>query len=47
VIGLYIYQAAFSEYRMGIASAASILLLLGTMVLTLIQLRVFRDDRNA
>jgi ABC-type sugar transport system permease subunit len=46
VIGLYIYKAAFSEYRMGIASAASILLLLGTMVLTLIQLRVFRDGRN-
>jgi ABC-type sugar transport system permease subunit len=47
VIGLYIYKAAFAEYRMGIASAASILLLLGTLVLTLIQLRVFRDGRNA
>lgn len=47
VIGLYIYKAAFSEYRMGIAAAASILLLLGTMVLTLIQLRVFRDGRDA
>jgi multiple sugar transport system permease protein len=47
VIGLYIYKAAFSEYRMGIAAAASILLLLGTMVLTVIQLRVFRDGRDA
>jgi multiple sugar transport system permease protein len=47
VIGLYIYKAAFSEYRMGIAAAASILLLLGTMVLTVVQLRVFRDGRDA
>ena len=47
VIGLYIYQAAFSQFRMGIASAASVLLLLGTLLLTAVQLRVFRDGRVA
>jgi ABC-type sugar transport system permease subunit len=47
VIGLYIYQTAFSQYRMGIASAASILLLLGTMLLTVIQLRLFRESPDA
>ena len=45
VVGLFIYQAAFSEFRMGIASAASVLLLLGTLVLTAVQLRLFRDGR--
>jgi ABC-type sugar transport system permease subunit len=46
VIGLYIFQTAFSQFRMGIAAAASVLLLGGTMVLTVIQLRMFRDGRN-
>ena len=47
VIGLYIYQTAFMDFRMGIASAASVLLLIGTLVLTLVQLRMFRDSRTA
>jgi ABC-type sugar transport system permease subunit len=47
VVGLYIYQAAFSQFRMGIASAASVLLLLGTLLLTAVQLRLFRDGRVA
>jgi len=45
VVGLYIYQAAFSQFRMGIASAASVLLLLGTLLLTLLQLRLSRGGR--
>jgi multiple sugar transport system permease protein len=47
VVGLYIYQAAFSQFRMGIASAASVMLLLGTLLLTAVQLRLFRDGRVA
>jgi ABC-type sugar transport system permease subunit len=47
VIGLYIFQTAFSQYRMGIASAASVFLLGATMLLTVIQLRLFRDSRTA
>jgi multiple sugar transport system permease protein len=45
VVGLYIYQAAFSQFRMGIASAASVLLLIGTLALTALQLRLARDGR--
>lgn len=42
VIGLYIYQAAFQFFRMGIATAASMLLLVGIMSLTILQMWVFR-----
>lgn len=45
VIGLYIYQAAFSFFKMGMASAASILLLAGVMALTLVQMWLFRDTQ--
>lgn len=47
VVGFFIFQAAFSQFRMGVASAASMLLLAGTMLLTVLQLRVFRDGRSA
>jgi len=43
VIGLYIYQSAFQNFKMGVASAASILLLAGVMTLTLIQMWLFRN----
>jgi multiple sugar transport system permease protein len=43
VIGLYIYQSAFSFFKMGMASAASILLLVGVMALTMVQMWLFRD----
>jgi ABC-type sugar transport system permease subunit len=45
VIGLYIYEAAFTQFRMGVASAASMMLLAGTMLLTGLQLWLFRDRR--
>jgi multiple sugar transport system permease protein len=44
VLSLFIYQTGFQFFKMGLASAASMFLLFGTMVFTLIQLRVFRDD---
>jgi ABC-type sugar transport system permease subunit len=43
VIGLYIYQQAFQFFKMGVASAASMLLLVGIMLLTLFQMWLFRD----
>jgi multiple sugar transport system permease protein len=43
VIGLYIYQAAFQFFQMGLATAASMLLLAGIMLLTIIQMWFFRD----
>ena len=43
VIGLYIYQQAFQFFKMGVASAASMLLLAGIMLLTLFQMWIFRD----
>jgi multiple sugar transport system permease protein len=43
VIGLYICQQAFQFFKMGVASAASMLLLLGIMLLTLFQMWIFRD----
>ena len=43
VIGLYIYQQAFQFFRMGTASAASMVLLAGIMLLTLFQMWLFRD----
>jgi len=44
VLSLFIYQTGFQFFKMGLASAASIFLLLGTMTFTLLQLRLFRDD---
>lgn len=46
VLSLFIYQTGFQYLKMGLASAASIVLLLGTLVFTLIQLRVLRDGRH-
>jgi multiple sugar transport system permease protein len=46
VLSLFIYQTGFQFFKMGLASAASIFLLLGTMVFTLIQLRLFREERH-
>jgi multiple sugar transport system permease protein len=43
VIGLYIYQQAFQFFKMGVASAASMILLAGIMLLTLFQMWIFRD----
>ena len=44
VLSLFIYQTGFQFFKMGLASAASIFLLLGTMAFTLLQLRLFRED---
>jgi multiple sugar transport system permease protein len=44
VLSLFIYQTGFQFFKMGLASAASMFLLFGTMVFTLLQLRIFRDD---
>jgi len=44
VLSLFIYQTGFQFFKMGLASAASMFLLLGTMMFTLLQLRLFRDD---
>jgi multiple sugar transport system permease protein len=44
VLSLFIYQTGFQFFKMGLASAASIFLLLGTMTFTLLQLRLFRED---
>ena len=44
VLSLLIYQTGFQFFKMGLASAASVFLLLGTMVFTLIQLRLFREE---
>jgi ABC-type sugar transport system permease subunit len=46
VLSLFIYQTGFQFFKMGLATAASIFLLLGTMVFTLIQLRLFREERR-
>jgi ABC-type sugar transport system permease subunit len=43
VVGLYIYRAAFMEFRMGLASAAAVILFMATMLLTVTQLRLARD----
>ena len=42
VTGLYMYQMAFSDLRMGRASAVAYVLFAVILVITLIQLRVFR-----
>jgi multiple sugar transport system permease protein len=44
VLSLFIYQTGFEYFKMGLASAASIFLLLGTMVFTIVQLRLFKED---
>jgi multiple sugar transport system permease protein len=44
VLSLFIYQTGFEFFKMGLASAASIFLLIGTMIFTLLQLRLFRED---
>ena len=44
VLSLFIYQTGFQFFKMGLATAASIFLLLGTMAFTLIQLRLFREE---
>ena len=46
VLSLFIYQTGFQFFKMGLATTASIFLLLGTMVFTLVQLRLFRDERS-
>jgi multiple sugar transport system permease protein len=46
VVGLYIYRAAFQEYRMGLASAAAVILFLATLLLTLTQLRLAQDGQD-
>ena len=46
VLPLFIYQTGFQFFKMGLASAASIFLLVGVMVFTLVQLRLFRDDQG-
>ena len=42
VTGLYMYQTAFNDLRMGRASAMAYILFLVILIITLIQLRVFR-----
>jgi multiple sugar transport system permease protein len=44
VLSLFIYQTGFQFFKMGLASAASLFLLFGTMAFTLLQLRLFRED---
>ncbi|HSF05988.1 MAG TPA: sugar ABC transporter permease [Methylomirabilota bacterium] len=44
VLPLFIYQTGFQFFKMGLACAASVFLLVGVMVFTLVQLRLFRDD---
>jgi len=43
-VGLTVYENAFRTYRMGYASALSILLMLVIMVVSLIQLKAFKTD---
>jgi multiple sugar transport system permease protein len=44
VLSLFIYQTGFQYLKMGLASAASVLLLLATMAFTLVQLRLLGED---
>ncbi len=44
VLPLFIYQTGFQFFKMGLACAASIFLLVGVLVFTLAQLRLFRDE---
>jgi ABC-type sugar transport system permease subunit len=47
VLPMFIYQMGFEYFKMGRATAASIIFLLGLMVFTVIQLRLFQDDGRA
>lgn len=47
VLPMFIYQMGFEYFKMGRATAASIIFLLGLMVFTIIQLRLFQDDGRA
>jgi ABC-type sugar transport system permease subunit len=44
---MFIYQMGFEFFKMGRASAASMFLLVGLMIFTIIQLRLFKDDPKA
>jgi len=44
VLPLFIFQTGFQYFKMGLASTASIILLLVTMAATLVQLRLLRGD---
>jgi ABC-type sugar transport system permease subunit len=46
VIGLYIYQTAFLFQKMGYASAMSVILFVGIMILTGIQFRILKGGTN-
>ncbi|WP_231700088.1 MULTISPECIES: carbohydrate ABC transporter permease [Arcanobacterium] len=46
VIYLYIYQKAFEQFDMGYASAMAVVLMLGLMLLTIIQLRLARSNES-
>jgi multiple sugar transport system permease protein len=46
VLPLFIYQTGLQFLKLGLASAASVLLLLGTLAFLLVQLRLFRDDER-
>ncbi|MFC4242955.1 carbohydrate ABC transporter permease [Gryllotalpicola reticulitermitis] len=46
VLYYYVYQAAFSEGRMGYASAIAVVLLIITAVLTFVQLRLLRASES-
>jgi fructooligosaccharide transport system permease protein len=43
VLPLLIYQTGFQYYRMGLASAMSVVMLLMVLVFTMWQLRLFRE----
>ena len=43
-IGLTVYQNAFKTYRMGYASALSVILMLTIMVVSIVQLKAFKTD---
>ena len=47
VLGTYIFQQAFTNGNYGYGSALSVVLLLLTLVLTVVQLKFFNDRRNA
>lgn len=46
VLSLFIYQTGFQYFKMGLACAASVFLLLGIMAFTLVQFRALREDRR-
>ncbi|TME80615.1 MAG: sugar ABC transporter permease [Chloroflexi bacterium] len=43
-LSVFIYQTAFQFFRVGYASAASMVLLLIMIVVTLVNLRIFRSE---